>query len=711
MKITTAVEVLERGDVAQERGFEIKANARAFQILSSNLYTNKIRAVIRELSCNALDSHVMANRAHLPFDVHLPNALEPWFSVIDYGVGLSHQQVMTLYTTYFDSDKVLSNEVIGGLGLGSKAPFSYTNNFDVISTYDGVRRSYAMFVNEHGQPSCAFLGETPAVDELGNPASNGVQVRLPVNKSDFGTFAEEAQQVFRWFSHRPNVSGNNRYVVDEIVVKNNLEGPGWRLVDLHRSHHGRYGYGSSSGTTALMGNVPYPIKPEAVDPMYRQLLCHSLVIDFAIGELDVSASREELSYDPITVKVIEARLGQVVNSILDRVRNNVGTASSLWQARALMTTYGDDYTIRDLLRGVINQGKFDVSWQSHPLAFETRIEWSTLFKNEHAPGVSEVSQRSRATYINSVVPKNKTVFVLKDVSNASARCKQAYFKKVNHAVYLISGSADSGWDATKCKHVQRLLAHLGNPPTILASTLPNVGKRVMKFKGRAWTGRSSYYRSRKIDQWDSVETEMTTAQGGYYVSVEGLTPVNQQGHQFDMDALLNLAKKLNLVTADVKVWGINKTNSKLIKDKAAWIEIYSFVSNAVAKLITDNKVTKAAASNDELRQAQARASSTSVEWMQVAGTMKNAVGDYVRSWHQAESASKSDQIDLIRKLALVTRQDDLLLDNAPGVPKLGEMFGKIKSTYPMMIYMFYHGLNDQSKQHIRDYVKLVDATS
>ena len=37
--------------------FKIKNSRKAFQILSSGLYSNKIKAIIRELSTNALDSH------------------------------------------------------------------------------------------------------------------------------------------------------------------------------------------------------------------------------------------------------------------------------------------------------------------------------------------------------------------------------------------------------------------------------------------------------------------------------------------------------------------------------------------------------------------------------------------------------------------------------------------------------------------------------
>ena len=104
--------------------FRIRNSAKAFNILSSGLYANKIRAIVRELSCNAVDSHVAAGKQDTPFDIHLPNTLEPWFSIRDYGLGLSHDQVINIYTTYFESTKTDSNEFIGALGLGSKSPFS-----------------------------------------------------------------------------------------------------------------------------------------------------------------------------------------------------------------------------------------------------------------------------------------------------------------------------------------------------------------------------------------------------------------------------------------------------------------------------------------------------------------------------------------------------------------------------------------------------------
>ena len=65
-------------------GFRIEASSKAFQLLSSNIYKYKVRAVIRELTCNALDANTESGCGLAPV-VHLPTKLEPWFSVKDNG--------------------------------------------------------------------------------------------------------------------------------------------------------------------------------------------------------------------------------------------------------------------------------------------------------------------------------------------------------------------------------------------------------------------------------------------------------------------------------------------------------------------------------------------------------------------------------------------------------------------------------------------------
>jgi len=115
--------------------FSIQASSKMFKILSSGLYSNKEKAIIRELSCNAYDANIDAGNKRIPIKVHLPNTLECFFSVKDNGTGLSPDEMTQIYTQYGNSTKTDRNDQIGALGLGSKSPFSYTSSFTWLRKY------------------------------------------------------------------------------------------------------------------------------------------------------------------------------------------------------------------------------------------------------------------------------------------------------------------------------------------------------------------------------------------------------------------------------------------------------------------------------------------------------------------------------------------------------------------------------------------------
>src|SRR5574341_1398425 len=111
MKVQRAEKhVVSSSGLQETGGFKIRTNAHAFRLLSSGLYSDKVAAVLREIGCNAADAHVEAGTPSLPFEVKLPNRIDSQFYIKDWGPGLSHDRVMGLYTTYFDSTKQDSND-------------------------------------------------------------------------------------------------------------------------------------------------------------------------------------------------------------------------------------------------------------------------------------------------------------------------------------------------------------------------------------------------------------------------------------------------------------------------------------------------------------------------------------------------------------------------------------------------------------------------
>jgi len=148
---------VRKSDTFVSSDFRIESSPEAFRILSDGLYSDKIRAVIRELSTNAVDACVEAGTLDTGgYVIHLPNTLEPSFSIRDYGTGLTHEEVIGLYTTYFGSNKTHSNKFTGQLGLGSKSPFAYTDSFTVTSWTDGSKRCYNAHISAAGYPAIAL---------------------------------------------------------------------------------------------------------------------------------------------------------------------------------------------------------------------------------------------------------------------------------------------------------------------------------------------------------------------------------------------------------------------------------------------------------------------------------------------------------------------------------------------------------------------------
>jgi hypothetical protein len=220
--------------------FTIKASAKAFQILSSNLYSNPLGSMIRELSTNAYDAHVMVGKADEPFHLTLPNRLEPSFKIRDFGPGLSHNDIMNIYTTFFESTKTNSNDMVGCLGLGSKSPFGVSDSFTVTSFFQGEKTIYSAFLNEDRIPSIALFHKEPT-DE-----PNGLEIEVAISADDFRVFNREVNGQLKYFKTKPLVFGNSNFewnVEEEYLYS----GSNWKMVK---------GGGSPR---VVQGQIQYPI--------------------------------------------------------------------------------------------------------------------------------------------------------------------------------------------------------------------------------------------------------------------------------------------------------------------------------------------------------------------------------------------------------------------------------------------------------------------
>lgn len=304
------------GNVGTSTEFSIKATAKSFTILSSTLYSNKIKAIVQELGANAKDSHKQAGKEDVPFEVHLPTRFEPHFSIRDFGTGLSHDEVCQIYTTYFASTKTNSNDYVGALGLGSKTPFSYTSNFTVTAIKDGRKGIYTAYINDHGVP-CIALMVDHQTDEC-----NGVEISFAVTSvNDMETFYNEAKNVYKYFKVIPTITGRQSANIDPI---------GYLEQDLIPGVHILFRRTSSEPSIALMGDIAYPIDAQQFDDQYRTYLKCGICIEFNIGDLDIQANREGLSYIPLTKTSIQEKINALAQALVGKFKTEIEAIPNMW---------------------------------------------------------------------------------------------------------------------------------------------------------------------------------------------------------------------------------------------------------------------------------------------------------------------------------------------------------------------------------------------
>jgi hypothetical protein len=314
------------GGFAESGAFSIKSGPKAFKILSSNIYSNKIEAVIRELSTNAADAQIEAGTTNVPFEIRLPDRFDPSFYIRDYGTGLSHAQVMKLYVTYFDSTKETSNDFAGTLGLGSKSPFSYINSFNVTSFHEGKKRLYTAYISQSGLPEIVFASETNTEEP------NGLMVSFPTKKEDTSAFQVAARRILTWFD-APFVISNY-----PDLVKNYKD----ELKALYKGSnyfvHNSYGY---KGAHIKQGPILYSVSSSDIknyfDESEQEVLGKNIVIDVPMGEVDFEPGRENLSFDKNTVANIKKHVAKIRGDFVSEIHGKIRELSSDWEKFVYIT--------------------------------------------------------------------------------------------------------------------------------------------------------------------------------------------------------------------------------------------------------------------------------------------------------------------------------------------------------------------------------------
>lgn len=403
-------------------------------MLSTSLYSNKELAVLFELGANCSDAHALNGSQTKPWDLICPTTLDPTIRFRDYGPGLSEDQVYSLLTTYGESTKANSNEYIGAYGIGSKSPAAVTSNWTVISRFEGVLSEYLVFIDQNGVPSLSKIRE--ASDDV-----SGLEVIIPVTPNRFYLWTDKIKIAYANYDVRPNVINYSPTYPEKYTT---LSGTNWKL-------HGAVTYGNQVKfiTTQREYNFSDSVKHEFEKEDFMKLLSTSVSVNFPIGSLETSLSREDIQYTRHTVENIRKTMRQVFSDIRSEI--DVLLAPSVDRFEFCSNVYlaankffGNDAGVLQILQlaspnkfGVVNRDdlkKYSMSLQNFEKECKPRIfngnssitaltNRSTCFKSFNIMMDKVYGSVDQFKITLSLAAINKIVIVINDSKNTPAKVK------------------------------------------------------------------------------------------------------------------------------------------------------------------------------------------------------------------------------------------------------------------------------------------------
>lgn len=310
-------------------GIKESGLAHIFNVLRNQLYSDKILAVIREYSANALDAHAEVGKQDTPIEVSLPTKLNLNLEVRDFGRGLTEKEIGEIYAMYGESTKRGTNEQIGQLGLGSKSGFAYGDNFMITSWVNGKKTIYNAFLD----PS--KIGRIAKMQQHDSDEPHGVKITIPVKVDDAQAFREKAFNLFERFMVTPTLLGVSQQELEcqvnpKVIME--ADDKSWQI--LYRENH----YNNES--FAVMGNIAYPIDRDALNLSYddiknKFLQSCAINLHIPIGDLEVAASREALQYTDETIAAILRKLDKIIFDLPKILSRRFNECETLWDAKKL----------------------------------------------------------------------------------------------------------------------------------------------------------------------------------------------------------------------------------------------------------------------------------------------------------------------------------------------------------------------------------------
>lgn len=450
------------------------AAAMVFQMFTKNIYSNPIGTVVREITSNCFDSHVEAG---IKAPVLIKKSFDDqtnthYISFIDYGVGMSPDRIKNVYAVYFESTKRADNQQIGGFGIGAKSILAYKrptgygtgeydNSFYVITVYNGVKYYYCI-VEGTDSPEISLLHEEETTEH------NGTEVRIPVLEKDLDTFAKEMVRQLYYF---------------EDIIFEGFENTryGDTLLNEYQIIHGKTflyrGTEYSSTMHVCLGRVAYPIDYDVLGLNSRNYYI-PVAVKLEVGEINVTASREQLDYSEHTIKVLKKKLDEVkaeITQLLIKQYENIVTLKDYFQFENEFGELRFPNGITLPVTSLINQNDVDLSnFKYSFMKMPDDKQLFSFFFESKKYGKKTENKSFNGSY-NTLKHSSNLLYIEGEFQRKVA--KQSYLKEKFSTYYIINRrKIDAGYMRSEIAelfntHLDKLVDDNGKPVEFVQSLI------------------------------------------------------------------------------------------------------------------------------------------------------------------------------------------------------------------------------------------------
>lgn len=338
MKTETNIEEAVLSPGLETKAMGMVLSATSFNHIINSLYKNPLGAILRELTTNALESHMAAGSTR-KVAIQLPIDIDQNLTIRDFGTGLTDEDVQKYLNSLFSTSKDKDNTYMGGFGLGSKSPLALVDTFNIVSIHKGLKNNYA-WIKEAGKlPNLIHLDDEEDRDEP-TKEEDGIKITIPLGSSTKisqgrlkATVEEEARRQLLGFVGKIMFVDNiheAKYAdlndITETVIKEKivLDLPHLTLYSRDKDTY----YPDTNTVLIMVGGVNYPFTSSYrhyVTDLFKHFLNgvsnYLVCLKAPIGTLEIPMSREELLTSAHNEDVIKDTAKKAEQDIVQHIKS------------------------------------------------------------------------------------------------------------------------------------------------------------------------------------------------------------------------------------------------------------------------------------------------------------------------------------------------------------------------------------------------------